>query len=185
MLGFASTGLVERRDGRHISDDIKYQYVGPRNTNYEYYKYLGIVHLRAQSTIDASNLYELHILTAARKSHDNAWPVVCLVIDEQGFENIEEFDKDGNSKSGKYKLYLENLYLDPGDYVVTTTGAIGIFANNWYQFVSLEVDGTEHLSLSGGIAYRLATEEERKLLDEMLWVNNKKWNSDKLKLEDI
>jgi len=177
---------VECRDGHHLTSDIKYRYVGPNNTNYEYYKYLGIIHLRAQSAANENDLYELRIMTATRKSPNNAWPIICLIIDKNGFENIEEFNKDGNSKSGKYKLHLEHLYLERGDYVVTTSGSIGIFANNWYQFVSLDKDGKEHLSLYGnGTAYRLATEDEKNLLNEMLWANNKKWNPNEFKIEDI
>lgn len=179
---------VERRDGLKYEKDANFKtYFGPSGTNYEYWEHISHpVHLRVQSNYDINKLYEIHILTASRKSPDNMWPIVCLIIDEYGFEEIEEFDRFGNSKSGDYIFYLETLFFDPGDYTVTTSGTIGIYANSWYQFVSIDKDGTEHLSLSGyGQQYRLATEDEIEILNQMLFVNNKKWNNKELKLEDI
>lgn len=177
---------VERRDQKKYPKDCNYgQNLMKYGETGEYWKHMGSsLHLRAEN-VNTGNLHELWILSASRKSLNNEWPIVCFVINN-GIEEIEEFNCDGESKSGNYKLHREAIYFDPGDYVVTTMGSIGIYANHWYQFVSIDKDGTEHLDMYGcGQAYRPATEDEIKVLEEMLWVNNKKWNKETLKLEDI
>lgn len=150
----------------------------------EWYNTLGgsTQHLRAEE-ISSGALFEIRLLCTDRKATN--YKVIALVNIE-GNEYIEEFNCDGNSKDGLMKLHYEAIFFDPGDYVVTTQGAIGIYANHWYMFASLEKDGTEHLDLFGcGIYKRPANEEEIKKLDEMLWVNNKKWNNETKQLEDI
>lgn len=186
---------IERRDHNKYPDTVNFgTYIGRRERRDEHYIMTShVVHVRAADTGD--NLHELHILTASRISREPAgchdgkrkgmWPIVCLV-DCDGFEDIEEFDRFGNSKSGKYRLYYESVYFDPGDYVATTMGAVGIYANSWYLFCGIDGEGNEHLDQFGyGITCRMATEEEAEAVDRMLAGNNKKWNNDKKELEGI
>lgn len=175
---------IERRDGKKYNKDCNYgSPLCEYGKHIEFYNYLGgsTIHLRAES-ISPNTLFEIRLLCADKKG--SKYPIVALV-DFGDCEKIYEFDCDGNSSNGLMKLHYESIYFDPGDYVVTTQGAIGIYANHWYMFACLEKDGKEHLDLYGcGQYVRLATEEEKKLLDEMLWVNNKKWNSSEFKLEN-
>ena len=149
----------------------------------EFYNRIGgsTVHLRAEE-ISSGVLFEIRLLCADRKGK---YPIIALVkIDD--IEVIEEFNTDGISLNGLMKLHYESIYFEPGDYVVTTQDAIGIYANHWYMFASLEKDGTENLELNGrGIYKRPATEDEISKLNEMLWVHNKKWNNETKTLEDV
>lgn len=177
---------IERRDQKKYERDANYRvYFGRNEYNDEHYQMINhVVRLRARNILDDS-LYELHILTATRKDKEGLYPIVCL-IDNNVFEEIEEFDTYGNSKSGKYTLYYTSLFFEPGDYVVTNMNAIGIYANSWYLFCGIDSDKKEHLKQFGyGQVQRMATKEEIKLLDEVLWVNNKRWNKELLQLEDI
>ncbi len=177
---------IERRDHKKYERDANYSvYFGRKGHNDENYQMINhVVRLRARNIFD-DNLFELHILTATRKDKDWLYPIVCL-IDNNGFEEIEEFDTYGNSKSGKYTLYYTSLFFEPGDYVVTNMNAIGIYANSWYLFCGIDGDKKEHLNQFGyGQVQRMATKEEIKLLDEVLWVHNKRWNKELLELEDI
>ena len=161
-------------DDRHFQTITGY-------TQYEYYRYLGIRHLQVEDT--NGKLYEVKLLTASKK--DPNWPIVIIVCDNN-FEYLEEFNKFGESKSNKFKLHHECLYFDDGDYVVTESGTIGIYFNSWYLHCSIEKDGTEHLENFGsGQAYRMATPEEIEKLNDMLWVNDKKWNKETLKIENV
>ena len=84
------------------------------------------------------------------------------------------------------KLHYEAIYFEPGDYVVTTQDAIGIYANHSHMFASLEKNGKENLELNGrGIYTRPATKDEISKLNEMLMRHNKKWNNETKQLEDI
>lgn len=177
---------IERRDQKKYERDANYSvYFGRNGYNDEHYQMINhVVRLRARNIFDDS-LFELHILTATRKDKEGLYPIVCL-IDNNGFEEIEEFDTYGNSKSGKYTLYYTSLFFEPGDYVVTNMNAIGIYANSWYLFCGIDCDKKEHLNQFGyGQAKRMATKEEIKLLDEVLWVHNKRWNKELLQLENI
>ena len=173
--------MIERRDGKKFNKDCNY---GTSLSDYgEFYNPHGssTIHLRAEE-ISSGALFEIRLLCADRKGK---YPIIALVnID--GIEVIEEFNNDGNSSNGLMKLYYESIYFEPGDYVVTTQDAIGIYANHWYMFASIEKDGTENLELNGRGSYkRPATEDEISKLNEMLWVHNKKWNNETKQLEDI
>lgn len=173
--------MIERRDGKKHNKDCNY---GPSLSDYgEFYNVYGgsTIHLRAEE-ISSGVFFEIRLLCADRKGK---YPIIALVnID--GIEVIEEFNNDGNSLNGLMKLHYETIYFEPGDYVVTTQDTIGIYANHWYMFASLEKDGTERLELNGsGIYKRPATEDEISKLNEMLWVHNKKWNNETKQLEDI
>ena len=177
---------IERRDHKKYERDANYHvYLGRKGHNDEHYQMINhVVRVRAKNIFDNS-LFELHILTATRKDRDGLYPIICL-IDNNGFEEIEEFDTNGNSKSGKYILYYTSLYFEPGDYVVTNMNAIGIYANSWYLFCGIDDDKKEYLNQFGcGQVQRMATEEEMKLLDEVLWAHNKRWNKELLQLEDF
>ena len=109
-----------------------------------------------------------------------------MLVDFGDHETVKLFDCDGLCSDGLMKLHYESCFFDPGDYVVTTQGAIGIYANGWYMFACLEKYGKEHLDFYGcGQYVRLATEDEAKQLNEMLWVNNKKWNNETKQLENV
>ena len=173
--------MIERRDGKKNNKDCNY---GSSLSGYgEFYNPHGgsTIHLRAEE-ISSGALFEIRLLCADRKGK---YPIIALVnID--GIEVIEEFNNDGNSSNGLMKLHYEAIYFEPGDYVVTTQDAIGIYANHWYMFASLEKDGTENLDLnSRGIYKRLATEEEISKLNEMLWAHNKTWNNETKQLENV
>lgn len=176
---------IERRDGKKYNKDCNYgSPLCEYGKHIEFYNYLGgsTIHLMAES-ISPNELFEIRLLCADKKGSN--YPIVALV-DFGDCEKIYEFDCDGNSSNGLMKLHYESYYFDPGDYVVTTQSAIGIYANHWYMFACLEKGGKEHLDLCGcGEYVRLATEEEKKLLDEMLWVNNKKWNNETKQLENV
>ena len=52
--------------------------------------------------------------------------------------------------------------------------------------VVMDGDKSEHFNQFGyGQVQRMATKEEIKLLDEVLWVHNKRWNKELLQLDDI
>lgn len=173
--------MIERRDGKKHNKDCNY---GPSLYDYgEFYNVYGCstIHVRAEE-ISSGALFEIRLLCADRKGK---YPIIALVnIDD--IEIIEEFNNDGISSNGLMKLHYEAIYFESGDYVVTTQDTIGIYANHWYMFASLEKDGTERLELNGsGIYKRPATEDEISKLNEMLWVHNKKWNNETKQLEDI
>ena len=173
--------MIERRDGKKYPKDCNY---GSSLSDYgEFYNPHGssTIHLRAEE-ISSSALFEIRLLCADRKGK---YPIIALVnID--GIEVIEEFNNDGISLNGLMKLHYESIYFEPGDYVITTQDAIGIYANHWYMFASIEKDGTENLELNGRGRYkRPATEDEISKLNEMLWFHNKKWNNETKQLEDL
>ena len=174
--------LIERRDGKKLIKDCNY---GPSLSEYgEFYNVYGgsTIHLRAEA-IASGALFEIRLLCADRKGED--YPIVALV-DLGSHEGVHLFDCDGYSSNGLLKLHYEAIYFEPGDYVVTTQDTIGIYANHWYMFASLEKDGTERLELNdSGIYKRPATEDEISKLNEMLWVHNKKWNNETKQLEDL
>lgn len=172
---------IERRDGKKYEKDANYG--SPLEKYGEIYNRWGsnTVHLRAEE-ISSGALFELRLLCADRKGK---YPIIALV-NINGIEVIEEFNNDGNSSNGLMKLHYESIYFKPGDYVVTTQNAIGIYANGWYMFASLEKDGTENLQLNGRGSYkRPATEEEITKLNEMLWVHDLKWNNETKQLENV
>ena len=175
---------IERRDGKKYNKDCNYgSPLCEYGKHIEFYNYLGgsTIHLRAES-ISTNELFEIRLLCADRKGN---YPIVALV-DFGDCEKIYEFDCDGNSSDKLMKLHYESIYFEPGDYVVTTQDAIGIYANHWYMFASIEKDGTENLELNGRGSYkRPAAEDEITKLNEMLWVHDKKWNNETKQLEDI
>lgn len=175
---------IERRDGLKYSKEANFRsYLGRREMKDEYYTHINSpVHLTVES-ISTNELFEIRLLCADKRGSE--YSIVALV-DFGNYEKIYEFDCDGNSSDGLMKLHYEKLFFHPGDYVVTTDGTIGIYANHWYMFASIESDGTENLELNGRGSYkRPANEDEITKLNEMLWVNNKKWNNETKQLEDI
>lgn len=176
---------MERRDGKKHNNDCNYG--SPLSDYGEFYNPHGgsTIHLRAED-VSSGALFEFRLLCADRKG---AYPIIALVnIDgiADGIEVIEQFNIDGISSTGLMKLHYEAIYFEPGDYVVTTQDAIGIYANHWYMFASIEKDGTENLELNGRGSYkRPATEDEISKLNEMLFVHNKKWNNETKQLEDL
>lgn len=172
---------IERRDGKKLHKDGNY---GSSLSNYgEFYNVHGgsTVHLRAEE-ISSGTLFEIRLLCADRKGE---YPIIILVNFDE-CEKVYEFDCDGNSLDGLMKLQYESIYFESGDYVVITHDTIGIYANHWYMFASLEKDGTERLELNCSDTYkRPATKEEIAKLNEMLWVHDLKWNNDIKQLEHI
>ena len=173
--------MIERRDAKKYNKDCNFD--GSISEYGEFYNNHGgsTVHLRAEE-ISSGVLFEIRLLCGDRKGK---YPIITLVnID--GIEVIEEFNNDGISSNGLMKLHYEAIYFEPGDYVVTTQNAIGIYCNHKYMFASIEKDGTENLEFnSRGIYTRPATEDEISKLNEMLLRHNKKWNNETKKLEDI
>lgn len=173
--------MIERRDGKKYNKNCNFD--GSISEYGEFYNNHGssTVHLRAEE-ISSGVLFEIRLLCGDRKGN---YPIITLVnID--GIEVIEEFNNDGISSNGLMKLHYEAIYFEPGDYVVTTQDAIGIYTNHRYMFASLEKDGTENLEFnSRGIYTRPANEDEISKLNEMLLRHNKKWNNETKKLEDI
>ena len=176
---------IERRDGKKYEKNCNYgSPIGEYGQKIEFYsRYnLNTIHLRAEE-ISTGELFEIRILCADAKG--TSYPIIVLV-DFGDHETVKLFDCDGLCSDGLMKLHYESCFFDPGDYVVTTQGAIGIYANGWYMFACLEKDGKEHLDFYGcGQYVRLATEDEVKQLNEMLWVNNKKWNNETKQLENV
>lgn len=176
---------VERRDGKKYDKDANYGLpLCKHGRQIEFYNRYNssTIHLRAES-ISTGELFEIRILCADAKG--TSYPIIVLV-DFGDHETVKLFDCDGLCSDGLMRLHYESYYFDPGDYVVTNQHAIGIYANGWYMFACIEKDGKEHLDLCGcGIYVRLANEEEKDLLNEMLWVNNKKWNSEIKQLENV
>ena len=173
--------MIERRDGKKHNKDCNYR--SSLSKYGEFYNPYGssTIHLRVEE-ISSGALFEIRLLCADRKGK---YPIIALVMIDD-IEVIEEFNTDGISLNGLMKLHYESIYFEPGDYVVTTQDTIGIYANHWYMFASIEKDGTERLELSGsGIYKRPANEDEISKLNEMLLVHNKKWNNETKQLEDI
>ena len=173
--------MIEQRDSKKYNKDCNFD--GSISEYGEFYnKYGGsTIHLRAEE-ISSGVLFEIRLLCGDRKGK---YPIIALVnID--GIEVIEEFNNDGISSNGLMKLHYEAIYFEPGDYVVTTQDAIGIYANHSHMFESLEKNGKENLELNGrGIYTRPATKDEISKLNEMLMRHNKKWNNETKQLEDI
>ena len=176
---------IERRDGKKNNQDCNYgSPLGEYKQKIEFYSLHNscTIHLRAEE-ISTGELFEIRILCADTKVI--GYPIIALV-DFGDYEKVKLFDCDGLCSDGLMKLHYESCYFDPGDYVVTDQYAIGIYANGWYMFVCLEKNGKEHLDLYGcGRYVRLATEDEVKQLNEMLMVNNKKWNNETKQLENV
>ena len=176
---------IERRDGKKNNQDCNYgSPLGEYKQKIEFYSLHNscTIHLRAEE-ISTGELFEIRILCADTKVI--GYPIIALV-DFGDYEKVKLFDCDGLCSDGLMKLHYESCYFDPGDYVVTDQHAIGIYANGWYMFVCLEKNGKEHLDLYGcGRYVRLATEDEVKQLNEMLMVNNKKWNNETKQLENV
>ena len=176
---------IERRDGKKNNQDCNYgSPLGEYKQKIEFYSLHNscTIHLRAEE-ISTGELFEIRILCADTKVI--GYPIIALV-DFGDYEKVKLFDCDGLCSDGLMKLHYESCYFDPGDYVVTDQHAIGIYANGWYMFVCREKNGKEHLDLYGGGRYvRLATEDEVKQLNEMLMVNNKKWNNETKQLENV
>lgn len=176
---------IERRDGKKNNQDCNYgSSLGEYKQKIEFYNLHNscTIHLRAEE-ISTGELFEIRILCADTKVI--GYPIIVLV-DFGDYEKVKLFDCDGLCSDGLMKLHYESCYFDPGDYVVTDQHAIGIYANGWYMFACLEKNGKEHLDLYGCSRYvRLATEDEIKQLNEMLMVNNKKWNNETKQLENV
>ena len=176
---------IERRDGKKNNQDCNYgSPLGEYKQKIEFYSLhnLCTIHLRAEE-ISTGELFEIRILCADTKV--TGYPIIALV-DFGDYEKVKLFDCDGLCSDGLMKLHYESCYFDTGDYVVTDQHAIGIYANGWYMFICLEKNGKEHLDLYGcGRYVRLATEDEVKQLNEMLMVNNKKWNNETKQLENV
>ena len=176
---------IERRDDKKANKDCNYgSPLCEYGKHIEFYNCWGgsTIHLRAES-ISPNELFEIRLLCADKKG--SKYPIVALV-DFGDCEKIYEFDCDGNSSNELMKLHYESTYFEPGDYVVTTQDTIGIYANHWYMFASIEKDGTENLELNGRGSYkRPATEDEIAKLNEMLWVHDLKWNNETKQLENI
>lgn len=173
--------MIERRDAKKYNKNCNFD--GSISEYGEFYNNHGdsTVHLRAEE-ISSGVLFEIRLLCGDRKGN---YPIITLV-NINGIEVIEEFNNDGISSNGLMKLHYEAIYFEPGDYVVTTQNAIGIYTNHKYMFASLEKDGTENLEFNcRGIYTRPATEDEISKLNEMLFRHNKKWNNETKKLEDI
>ena len=174
--------MIERRDGKKYPKDCNYG--SPLSDYGEFYNYIGgsTIHLRAEEIL-SGDLFEIRLLCADKRG--SYYPIVALV-DFGSYEGVYLFDCDGNSSDGLLKLHYESTYFEPGDYVVTTQDVIGIYANHWYMFASIEKDGTENLELNGRGRYkRPATEDEISKLNEMLFVHNKKWNNETKQLENV
>ena len=176
---------IERRDGKKNNQDCNYgSPLGEYKQKIEFYSLHNscTIHLRAEE-ISTGELFEIRILCADTKVI--GYPIIALV-DFGDYEKVKLFDCDGLCSDGLMKLHYESCYFDPGDYVVTDQHTIGIYANGWYMFACLEKNGKEHLDLYGWGRYvRLATENEVKQLNEMLMVNNKKWNNETKQLENV
>ena len=176
---------IERRDGKKNNQDCNYgSPLGKYKQKIEFYSLHNscTIHLRAEE-ISTGELFEIRILCADTKVI--GYPIIALV-DFGDYEKVKLFDCDGLCSDGLMKLHYESCYFDPGDYVITDQHAIGIYANGWYMFACLEKNGKEHLDLYGcGRYVRLATEDEVKQLNEMLMVNNKKWNNETKQLENV
>ena len=176
---------IERRDGKKNNQDCNYgSPLGEYKQKIEFYSLHNscTIHLRAEE-ISTGELFEIRILCADTKVI--GYPIIALV-DFGDYEKVKLFDCDGLCSDGLMKLHYESCYFDPGDYVVTDQHTIGIYANGWYMFTCLEKNGKEHLDLYGcGRYVRLATEDEVKQLNEMLIVNNKKWNNETKQLENV
>lgn len=176
---------IERRDGKKNNQDCNYgSPLGEYKQKIEFYSLHNscTIHLRAEE-ISTGELFEIRILCADTKVI--GYPIIALV-DFGDYEKVKLFDCDGLCSDGLMKLHYESCYFDPGDYVVTDQHTIGIYANGWYMFACLEKNGKYHLDLYGcGRYVRLATEDEVKQLNEMLMVNDKKWNNETKQLENV
>lgn len=176
---------IERRDGKKNNQDCNYgSPLGEYKQKIEFYNLHNscTIHLRAEE-ISTGKLFEIRILCADTKVI--GYPIIALV-DFGDYEKVKLFDCDGLCSDGLMKLHYESCYFDPGDYVVTDQHTIGIYANGWYMFACLEKNGKEHLDLYGcGRYVRLAIEDEVKQLNEMLMVNDKKWNNETKQLENV
>ncbi len=168
---------IERRDKKMYSAPLC-EY----GRHIEFYNRWGqnTIHLRAEE-ISSGTLFEIRLLCADR--NDVNYKIVALV-DVNGKDLVQEFNCDGESKDGLMKLHYEVCYFDQGDYVITKQGMVGIFANGSYVFAGVQGDQEYPYQCSCDTILRLANEEERALLDKMLTSKKKRWNQEKMELED-
>lgn len=146
-----------------------------------YYYDHGLYRVRAKD--EQGSLYDIIVYTA---DLNNRWPILCA-IDFGNCEEVEMFDNNGNSRSGKYTLTIESRRFELGDYVKTDTGTIGIYEFSIDQLMcSIDRDGRERVErYSFGTPVELCNEEERKTIDEMLWVHDLVFNAETKNLEKI
>lgn len=168
--------MKAHKEKRESCDSPIMEINGYRNKMF-FYNY-GLYHIWA-STGEAK--YDIILLDVI----NNRFPIV-VVICFDGCEEVEMFDTYGNSRSGKYVLEIESVHFEKGDYVKTDTGAIGILSHgDWMQCGIWETGEEFAQSCCNGIPVELCNDEEIKLLDELLFVNDLKLNSETKIVEKV
>lgn len=142
-----------------------------------FYNY-GLYHIMASDGVDRYDIKFLDVI-------DNRFPIV-VVICFDNCEEVEMFDEDGFSRSGKYQLEIDVIRFETGDYVKTDMGAIGILSiGEWLQ-CGIWDDGKEYVkSNSCGIPVELCSKEEIEKINELLFVNDMKFNEVTKTIEKI
>ena len=178
---FLEDWLMRKNNQKSFKDANFDFYCGPKDFKGEhYYTFDHVVHLWVKNKEGVK--FDVSLLTASCRGN---YPIV-LLINRGDWDELETFDKKGNSSSGNYTLYHESVYFEEGDYVATNLNTIGIYKNSWFLACGIEKNHKEHLDIFGsGQAIRPATPEEIKEINMMLYVNNKKWNPDTKKLENV
>lgn len=156
-------------------------YCGPKDFKGEHYYINGhVVHLWVKNREGVK--HDVSLLTASCRGN---YPI-ALLINRGDWDELETFDKKGNSLSGNYTLYYEGVFFEEGDYVATNLNAIGIYRNSWYLACGIDKSHKEYLDPFGyGQAIRPATSEEIEEINMMLYVNNKRWNPETKELEEV
>ena len=104
-----------------------------------------------------------------RNNLSSEFPIIALVIENDGSETLVEYDKFGNCKLGdNYKLQLWSYYFEAGDYVANES-FIGILENPYhsrYKFTKSFHDGKELYGWIQDAPVRICTEEEINIINE-------------------
>ena len=103
-------------------------------------------------------------------------------------EIVEEFDCDGNSKSGQFRLFGESFYFELGDIVVTDSGFIGMRGHHpqMLQGAINPSTGTEYTKLcSCGLIYRLANADEQAIFADFMFVHDMKYDENEKVIEGM
>lgn len=142
-----------------------------------FYNY-GLYHIFAK---DEEHRYDIKFLDII----DNRFSIVAVICFEN-CEEVEMFDENGLSRSGKYQLEIEVIRFEIGDYVKTDMGAIGILCSGEWLQCGIWDDGREYITgNSCGIPIELCTKEEVEKINELLFVNDMKFNEITKTIEKI